>query len=91
MLRGNVIPGTVTIMTSDGGVQTVNTNGFLGYTTDVAITSITMSAAGTTNNWVQVDHFYTGTAAIPEPTSVSLALLGLGGLRLAAYRRRKLN
>ncbi|MGI8820063.1 MAG: PEP-CTERM sorting domain-containing protein [Chthoniobacterales bacterium] len=88
-INGNIIPGTVTVMTSDGGSQTVTTNGFLGYTSNVTITSITMLAAGTTNNWVQVDHFYTGTAAVPEPGTIALLSLGAVGLVGAAIKRRR--
>ena len=76
-ISGNVIPGTITVTTSDGGMQVIPTsNTFLGYTSNVTITSITMVAAGTTNNWVQVDHFYAG-AAVPEPGT--MALLAVGG------------
>jgi hypothetical protein len=65
---GNLIAGTVTINTSDGGSAFVTlpagTSGFLGYTSTVPITSVTFTATGaTTNNFVQIDHFYTGASA----------------------------
>ena len=64
---GSTIPGTVTITTSDGASNSIvfatATQGFLGYTTTVPITSITLNAtSGAANNWIQLDHFYTGVA-----------------------------
>ena len=91
-ISGAVIPGTVTITTSDGGVQTVTNPtaaSFLGYTSAVPIVSVTIVSAGATNNWPQVDHFYTGLAAggvVPEPASLGVAAMGLG---LIAARRRR--
>jgi hypothetical protein len=87
-ISGAIIPGTVTITTSAGDTMTVNTNTFLGFTSATPFTSITMSAAGTTSNWVQVDHFYTG-AAVPEPGTVGLLVVGAAGIAGAAIKRRR--
>ena len=86
-INGNIIPGTITVTTSDGGNFVVpTTNLFRGYTSTVPITQISMVAAGTTSNWVQLDHFYTGTA-IPEPGTIALLSLGGVGLAGAALKR----
>jgi hypothetical protein len=92
-ISGNIIPGTITVTTSDGGNFVIpTTNSFLGYTASVGmtITSVTMLAqSGATNNWVQVDHFYTGMRAVPEPTTVGLLALGGVGLIGTAIKRRR--
>ena len=91
-ITGAFIPGTVTINTSDGGSTMVTfgaTEGFIGYTSAVPIVSITTSAtSGVTNNWIQVDHFYTG-AAVPEPGTIALLTLGTFGVIGAAMKRRR--
>src|SRR4051812_24128752 len=92
-ISGNIIPGTITVTTSDGGNFVIpTTNSFLGYTASVGqtITSVTMLAqSGATNNWVQVDHFYTGMAAVPEPTTVGLLALGAVAMAGTAIKRRR--
>ncbi len=51
--------------------------------------SMTMVAtSGATNNWIQVDHFYTG-AAVPEPGTMALLTLGVVGAVGAAIKRRR--
>jgi hypothetical protein len=89
-ITGAQIPGTVTVTTSDGGVQSITSNpaSFLGYTSTVPIVSVTFTAtSAATNNWVQIDHFYTGTAGtVPEPASLSVIGLAVAGL---ATRHRR--
>ena len=73
---GGLIPGTVTITTSDGASNSIvfatATQGFLGYTTTVPITSITLNASsGIVNNWIQLDHFYTG---VPNTNTVPIII-----------------
>lgn len=92
-LSGNFITGTITVTTSDGGVQVLNIpsapGSFIGYTSAVPIVSMTMVAtSGATNNWIQVDHFYTG-AAVPEPGTMALLTLGVAGAVGAAIKRRR--
>ncbi|HJX25730.1 MAG TPA: PEP-CTERM sorting domain-containing protein [Chthoniobacterales bacterium] len=92
-ISGAFIPGTITVTTSDGGVEVLSIptspGSFIGYTSAVPIVSMVMSAtSGATNNWIQVDHFYTG-AAIPEPGTMALLTLGVVGLAGAAIKRRR--
>ena len=86
-ISGNVIGGTVTILTSTGDTFTQPSDSFIGFTSPVPIVSVTLSAEdGGNNSWIQIDNFVTGSFNVPEPTS-GLALLGAaGGLLL---RRRK--
>ena len=94
-ISGDFITGTITITTSDpwrrpqSFVVPTSPGSFIGYTSAVPIASVTMSAtSAATNNWVQVDHFYTG-AAIPEPGTMALLTLGVVGLAGAAIKRRR--
>lgn len=89
---GNSIAGTVMITTSDGGMQSIatTTDAFIGYTSTTPIVSVTFIATGApaTNNFIQVDHFYTGAlAVVPEPATVGLSLFGFGVIAFAARRR----
>jgi hypothetical protein len=91
-VAGASIAGTVMITTSDGGMQSIatTTDAFIGYTSTTPIVSVTFIATGApaTNNFIQIDHFYTGAlAVVPEPATVSLSLLGFGLLAFAARRR----
>jgi hypothetical protein len=89
-IAGNLIPGTVTMLMSNGATNNLvlgAAEGFLGYISPVVLTTVTISATGTTNNWPQLDHAYTG-SAVPEPGT--MIALGLGAAALAARRRRKL-
>lgn len=74
----NFISGMVTIVTSDGGMITVptTTEAFVGYTTTSPIVSVTFSAASGASDFIQIDHFYTGAALIPEPETMALLVLG---------------
>jgi hypothetical protein len=82
----------MTIMLSDGTSTTFtpnNPNTFRGVTTNVAITSLVLSAAGA-NTFAGLDNFFVGAsataAAVPEPTTLAMLALGLGGI-FAARRR----
>lgn len=80
--------------TLSNGTSTTYTPGstatFRGVTTDLAITSLILSAPGA-GLYVGLDNFFVGTAAVtstvPEPAS--LGLLGAGLIGLAAMRRRR--
>ena len=83
--NGNVIQQLVTITLSDGTTASLTGSDFRGFTSAAPITFLTIDAIDQpSSNWPQLDHFYVG-SAIPEPTS--LALLGLGSLLLAPWRR----
>lgn len=82
------IPATVTLQLSDGTTEVFNSTSsadFRGFTSGVAITSMTINAADVpVNAWATLDNLYVG-AAVPAPGS--LALVGLGAL-VAGRRRR---
>jgi len=87
-INGYYQTGPIVIDLSDGThyeFDPANGTDFRGFTSDVAITSITIDAPeGAANAWSTMDHFYVG-SAVPGPGA--LALLGLAGL--AATRRRR--
>lgn len=88
-ISGNIIPGTVTLLLSNNQTQSVTLTGgeaFIGWVDSVAITSATMSATGTQNNWIQADHTILGTA-VPEPASMTA--LAIGALALLRRKRSK--
>lgn len=87
---GEPIAGSVTFTLSNGATRTISlaggTNeGFLGYTSDVPITSVNLSSTSAAGgNYLLIDNFYTGTAVVPEPATWTLlagALCTLTGLR----------
>jgi hypothetical protein len=87
-ISGNLIPGTVTITLSDNTTQSITfagaQEGFLGWAGPQTITGVSLVSTGTTNNWVQLDHAYTG-SVVPEPATVAGLAIGA----LALLRRRK--
>jgi len=91
-ISGNVIPGSVDIVLSNGQTFTVanqNLSSFWGWTSDtnVPIASVSFDTqTSATNGWPQVDHFYTATRAVPEPAIGSVLMAGVG---LIAARRRR--
>ena len=90
-ISGNVIPGNVDILLSNGQQFTLTNQtsaSFWGFSSDngVPITSVTFDVQqSATNGWPQVDHFYSA-RFIPEPASMGVVAAGLG--LLAARRRR---
>jgi hypothetical protein len=69
---GSLSPGTVSMITSDGGsnsmVFATAAQGFLGYISSVPITSITLSA----NDFIAVGHFYTGASSSASPPPLTI-------------------
>jgi hypothetical protein len=89
-VNNNVQSGTVTLNFSDGTSRNVESSpvSFFGYTSDVPLTSLTIS--GPADLYVSLDDFYVGTAqeadATPEP--VTWTLLAAGCLLLALRKRK---
>lgn len=90
-VTGAIIPGTVNITTSDGGMISLatTTGAFIGYVSDTPILSVTFNTTNGSSNFIQVDHLYTGAALVPEPATISLTLAGLGMLAATARRRSR--
>ncbi|MCH8293324.1 PEP-CTERM sorting domain-containing protein [Candidatus Poribacteria bacterium] len=75
-------PGSFNIPTGDGG--------FLGFTSDTAFTSVNFTATitiGVTETW-RMDNVVLGNV-IPEPNTIALFLMGLSGMAIVGWRRRK--
>ena len=80
----------VAVSLSTGDTYTVNTfanptHAFIGFTSDVPITWVRFSAAG---SYTAMDNFSFGSMATPEPDALILAATGLAGLWLARRLRR---
>ncbi|TXI16232.1 MAG: PEP-CTERM sorting domain-containing protein [Roseateles sp.] len=70
-----------------------NSPAFLGLVFDAPVTAISFSIGADHGNgftWFGIDNLqtYSAVSAVPEPASVALLLAGLGGVGLAARRRR---
>lgn len=93
--NGNVIQQTVTVNLSDNTSVSLTGSGFRGFTSDFAITYLTIDGVDIPNsNWPQLGHFYVGSssssssvAAVPVPGTVWLFCSGLLGLLLNLKRR----
>jgi hypothetical protein len=89
--NGDVIPQTVTVNLSDNTSVSLTGSGFRGFTSDFAITYLTIDGVDAPySNWPQLGHFYVGSvapadiAAAPVPAAAWLfgsALLGLMSLK----------
>ena len=87
--------GSITVSLSNGFMQTFAGSGvsnFFGFTTDMPVTSITVSTSGhpSGRNYTELTNFRSGAAAVasvPEPST--LLLLGTG-LIAVGYRRRRM-
>ena len=84
--------GTVTLTVVGGGTYTYtdtsNYPGFTGFLSDTPITSMAITPGG--GLWATMDHVYVGnTAAVPEPMSILLGIMGLGSV--AGFRKLRRN
>lgn len=91
-INGTRVSGTITVNYSDGSSvlvpsTTTGAFGFAGITTDVAALS-TMTILNNPGGYLNFSNFSVATA-VPEPSSIVLALLGTAGLAAAAVRRRQ--
>jgi hypothetical protein len=90
-IDGNRLAGTVTVNFSDGSTVAVpsttsGTFGFAGITTDSApLTSMTVVGLGG-SSYLNLSNF---SVAVPEPSSIVLAVMGTAGLAAGAVRRRR--
>lgn len=88
-IDGDYQAGNILVTLNDGTTRSFsppNTSSFTGFTSDVAITSITIDA--TSGNWPTMDNFYVG-AAVPEPSGLVLCGFGAGALIMLRRRRRE--
>ena len=82
---------TLTVFDDSSGQQLVDTANFAGVTEISVSKDLTVSAGtnGEATVSVLTDQFSEGTQTVPEPGTLSM--LGLGGLGLLGFARRKLN
>ncbi|HOX38600.1 MAG TPA: PEP-CTERM sorting domain-containing protein [Candidatus Brocadiia bacterium] len=86
-LSGATIPQDIVVTLSNGTNYTLNGSGWVGFTTDLPIASVTIDGIdGTYPNFPAVDHMYVG-AAVPEPGTA--VLLCMGAIGAAIYRRKR--
>jgi hypothetical protein len=90
----NFVSVAITVALSDGTTQsftpTSATNSYRGFTTDMAITSMTIRNTSA-NSFVGLDNLTVGRALAPAvvPEPASLAIVGLGLAGLGVMRRRQ--
>jgi MYXO-CTERM domain-containing protein len=89
-INGNRLAGTITVNYSDGSSvlvpsTTTGAFGFAGITTDVAALS-TMTIQNAPGAYLNMSNL---SVAVPEPSSIVLAVMGTAGLAAAAARRRR--
>ncbi len=91
--RGDFVRTAISIALSDGTTTTLTPesieDGYRGFLSDVAISSITLSTTALTS-WVGLDNLTVGAslAEVPEPASLALAGIGMLGLLGLSARRR---
>lgn len=91
-INGNRLAGTITVNYSDGSSVSVPSTttgsfGFAGITTDVSALS-TMTILNNAGGYLNVSNLSVATAAVPEPSSIALAAVGVAGV-IARCRRRR--
>lgn len=90
-INGNRLAGDVTVNFSNGSTVSVpsTTTGAFGFagitTTDAPLT--TMTVVNSQTGYLNVSNF--SVAAVPEPSSIVLAVMGTAGLAAGAVRRRR--
>jgi len=89
-INGNRLAGTITVNYSDGSSvlvpsTTTGAFGFAGITTDVAALS-TMTIQNAPGAYLNMSNL---SVAVPEPSSIVLAVMGTAGLAAAAARCRR--
>lgn len=89
-INGDVIQETVTVTLSDNTTVSLTGSGFLGFTSEFAISYLTIDGVDTPNsNWPLLSHFYTGSAEIAAvPAPAAFWLFGSGLLGLFSIKQR---